>query len=60
MAGGRPKKPEGVEKKDKRVTFLVKKSFLDRMEADMEKKGFKGEKSAYVISAIEEYMKKKS
>lgn len=52
---GRPKKTE--ELIDRRITFLVPKSFYEVMDADRKKKN-KRSMSAYVLSAIEEYMKK--
>lgn len=52
---GRPKKTE--ELINKRITFLVQESFYTKMDEDRKRKN-KHSMSAYVLAAIEEYMKK--
>lgn len=52
---GRPKKTE--EKIDRRITFLVKPTFYDEIDADRKNKNIPS-MSAYIMAAIIEYMKK--
>lgn len=52
---GRPKKTE--ELIDRRITFLVQDTFYTKMDEDRKRKN-KHSMSAYVLAAIEEYMKK--